>query len=90
MMFFDQGNEIRRRILGQRGFCEVRVRGNEVVRRAIKVGEITAPTAGNENLCAGTIRAFQKCHVAPTFAGFDCAHESGGSRAKNHRIAMIK
>jgi hypothetical protein len=89
-MFFDQGNEIRRRIPGQRGFCEVRVRGDEVFRRAIKIGEITAPAAGDENLLAGAIRAFQKRDPAPTFAGFDCAHEPGSSGAKNYSITMMK
>ena len=90
VMFFDQGNEIRRRIPGQRGFCEVWVRGDEVFWRAIKVGEITAPAAGDENLLAGAIRAFQKRDATPAFAGFDRAHEPGRSGAKHYRIAMIK
>ncbi len=55
-MFFDQGNEVGGRVADQRGFYEVRVRREEVLRLGVDVGEITAASAGDQNFLAGTIR----------------------------------
>ena len=86
----DHPDEILRSESRKRGFMKVWIGGDEVFRRAIKVGEITAAAAGDENLLAGAIRALQKCDAAPAFAGFDGAHEPGGSGAKNYSITMMK
>ena len=59
VMLLDQRDEVRGRVPGQRRFREVRICGKEILRLAIKVGEITAASAGDQNLLAGTIRALQ-------------------------------
>src|SRR6267378_2468942 len=64
-MFFDQSNEIRRRVPGQRGFGKVRVHGDEVFRLAMEIREIAASAAGNQDFFASTIGALKNHPAAP-------------------------
>ena len=88
-MFFDQSDEIRWRVPGQRGFGKVRVRGDEVFRLAIKIREIAPAAAGNQDFFAGTIGALKHRNAAPAFAGLDRAEKSCGARAKNHGVKFV-
>ena len=88
-MFFDQSDEIRGRVPGQRGFCEVRVRGDEVLRLAIGIREIAAPAAGYQDFFAGAIGSLKNRNAAPAFAGLNRAEESRGARAKNHGVKFV-
>jgi|GEM_PF-6908905 len=88
-MFFDQSNEIRGRVPGERGFCEMRVRGDEILRLAMEIREIAASAAGNQDFFASTIGALKHRNAAPAFAGLDRAEESRGARAKNHGVKFV-
>src|SRR5579862_424563 len=83
VMLFDQSNEVSGRIPCQRGFYEVWIRGYEMFRLAIDIGEITSATARNENLFAGTLGVLDHGDAASPFAGLHRAHEPGGPGAKN-------
>ena len=48
-MAFDQGDEIGRRVTGQRRFGEVRIGGDKIFRTAMKIGEIAAAAAGDKD-----------------------------------------
>src|ERR1700731_4859357 len=54
-MFFEECHEIGRRVAGECRLREMWVRGNEVIGPAMKVGEVAASAAGNQDLLAGTI-----------------------------------
>jgi hypothetical protein len=82
-MLFNQRDEIRGRVPGQRGFREVLIRGDEIFRLAMKVGEITAASTGDEDFLADAIRALQHGHAPPAFAGLDGAKQASGSGAKD-------
>src|SRR6266436_2353905 len=88
-MFFDQSDEIRGRVPGQRGFGKVRVRGDEVFRLAMEIREIASSAAGNQDFFAGTIGALQNRNVASAFAGLDRAEKSRGARTKNHGVKFV-
>ena len=88
-MFFDQSNEIRGRVPGERGFCEMRVRGDEILRLAMEIREIAASAAGNQDFFASTIGALKNRYAAPAFAGLDRAEESRGARAKYHGVKFV-
>src|SRR6478672_1135628 len=64
--------------------------GNEVFRTAMDVGEIAAPTAGDQYLFADSFRALQYGHASPATARFHRAHEPGCSRAQNDHIVRMK
>ena len=85
-MLFDQRDEIRGRVPRQRGFREVFVRGNEIFRLAMNVGEITASPAGDQNFLADAIGMLEHGDAPPAFAGLDRAEESSGAAAKNHSV----
>ena len=88
-MLLDQGDEVRGRVAGQRGFREVRICGKEILRLAIQISEITAASAGDQNLLAGTIGALKNRDAPPAFAGFDRAHKSRGSCSQNDRVEFV-
>ena len=52
VVFFYQLQEIRRGVAGQRGLGEVRVRGEEVFRRGVQVGEVAAAPTRDQDLFA--------------------------------------
>ena len=89
-MFFDESDEVRGRVPGQCGFREVRIRGNEIFRLTMNVGEITAPAARDQNLLANSICMLEQGDAAPAFAGFDCTQESRGAGAKDKSVKILR
>jgi hypothetical protein len=66
------------------------VRGNEIVRLAMKVGEITASAAGNQDFLSDAIGALKHSDTPPAFAGFDRAMEASGSATKDHSVKISR
>ena len=89
VVFFNQRDEVRRFVPGQGGFREVGIRGIEVFRPAMEVGEIAAASAGDEDLFTRAIGPFQDGDAAAAFARLDRAHQPGGSGAQNYRIKFV-
>src|SRR5437667_3296416 len=85
-MLFDQRDEIRGRVASQRGFREVFVSGNEILRLAIEIGEITTAAAGDQDLLADAFGMLQHGDTQSAFAGFDRAKQSRGAGAENHSV----
>ena len=56
---------------------------------AMKIGEITTASSGDQYLFAGTIAALKNRDASPAFAGLDRAQQPCGSRAKNDRIIFV-
>ena len=88
-MFFDEGDEIRGRVAGERGFREVFVCGDEVFRTAMDVGEIAAASAGDQDFLADALGTFEHRDSAPTFAGFDGAEQTGGPCAEYQSVKLV-
>ena len=85
-MLFDQRDEIRGRVTSQRGFREVFVSGNEILRLAIEIGEITTAAAGDQDFLADAFGMLQHGDTQSAFAGFDRAKQSRGAGAENHSV----
>ena len=81
--------EVARRVACQRGAAEVRIGRQEPLRRAVQIGEVAAPAAGNQDLLAGLARMVQHHHAPPAPAGGDCAHQAGGARAEDDDIGGV-
>ena len=88
-MFFHQRNEVRRRVLRQRRLREVRIRGEEMLRPRIDVGEIAAPAAGDQDFLAGPIGTLDQRDAPPALASLDGAHEPRSPSAKNKNIEFL-
>ncbi len=68
--------KIRRRIAAQGAAAEMRIFGEEVLRRRARVGEVAAPAAGDENLCAGLGIVVEQHHPLAPRARRDGTHET--------------
>src|SRR5580658_11380667 len=87
-MFFNEAHEVGRCIASQRRLGEVRIGGKKILRAGVEVGEIAAAAAGDQNLLADAIRAFQYQHTAATLAGFDGTHQPGSAGSENDDVVF--
>lgn len=55
----------------------------------MQVGEVAAPTAGNQNFLAHPLGALQQRHTPPPTACLYRAHESGRPRAHHHYVEAL-
>jgi hypothetical protein len=88
-MFFNQRDEIDRRVTGEGGFRKMFVCGDEVLRPAMEVGEIAAASAGDQDFLADAFGALQHRDAAAAFAGFDGAEQAGGAGTKNQSVKLV-
>ncbi len=82
-MFLDESEKVVRGETGEGGFGEVGIGGKEVFRRGVKVGEIAAASAGDEDFLANAVGMFDYCDAAAALACLDGAEEAGGTGAEN-------
>jgi len=83
-VLFDEGDEIGGSVAGQCGFGEVRVGGEKVFRLAVKVGEVAASAAGDQNFISQAVGMFEHGDAASALAGFD---GTAGRRAAARMMA---
>ena len=74
---FDEGDDVGGGVASERRLGEVGIRGEEVVGAGVEVGEVTAASAGDENLLADSVGVLEKDDAAATLGGFDGEHETG-------------
>ena len=65
----DQRDEVVLGVAGQRRFGEMRIGREEAVRRAMQVGEVAAPAAGDQDLLARLVGMVEQQHPAAAPAG---------------------
>ena len=63
-MALDQRDEVVLGVAVERGFVEMRIGGEKPVRRAVQVGEVAAPAAGDQDLRAGLVEMIEQQHLA--------------------------
>ena len=77
-------------ITGQRGFGEVRVRGMEVRRSGVDVGEVGPAAAGNKNLLTDSIRVVEQKNAASTPGRFARAKKPGRACAEDDGVILAR
>lgn len=87
-VFFDQGDEIRRRVARQGRLCEVRIGRQEIFRTAVEVCEIATASAGNEDFSAGAVPSLEHSDAPPAFTRFDGAQQTGRAGADNDSVVL--
>jgi hypothetical protein len=68
----------------------MRIRGDEVVRRAINIGEVTTPAARDQDFLPSALGTFEHSHATAAFAGLDRAHEASRTRSENQDIKTLR
>src|SRR5262249_16833698 len=74
----------------ERGTREVRVRREKILRSAVDVGEVTASSAGDEDLLADSFRAFEHRDATATLTSFDSTHQPGRAAAQNDDVRILR
>jgi len=87
-VLFDEGEKIGRRVAGERRFGEMRIGGEEIFGRAMKIGEVGAAAAGDEDFAANAVVAFENGDAAAAFAAFGSAKEAGGTGAEDEDVEL--
>ena len=85
-MLFDQRDEIGGSVAGQRRLGEMGIGGEEIFGLAVEVGEVAASAAGDEDFLAEAVGVFEDGDAASALAGFDGAHEAGGSATEDQCV----
>ena len=88
-MLFDQRDEIRGRVAGQRRLGEMRIGREEILGLAVEVGEVAAAAAGDENLLAQAVGVFEHGDAASALAGLDGAHQARCAAAENQCVEVM-
>ena len=89
-MFFHERDEVVGRVSGERGFCEMRIRGDEIFRRAMNVGEVAASSAGDEDFFADAVGALKDRDAAAALASFGGTEESCGAGAEDKDVRFVR
>jgi hypothetical protein len=88
-MAFDEGDEIRGGVARQRRFGEMGIGGDKIFRAAMKISEIAAASAGDEDFLADARGALEYRDAAAALAGFNGAQQAGGSGTENQGIVVV-
>jgi len=85
-VLLDQGDEIGWSVAGERRFREMGVRGKKVFGAGMEVGEVAAAASGDEDFLAGFFGVLDEQDAAVAAAGFDGAHQAGGSCSEDDGV----
>jgi hypothetical protein len=85
-MLFDESDEVSWSEAGEGGFGEVGIGGEEIFGSGVKVGEIAAAAAGNEDFLADAVGVLEKGDTASAFSGFNGAEQTSGAGAEDEDI----
>jgi hypothetical protein len=88
-VFLDEGDEIGRGVAGEGGLGEVRICREKVFRLGVKIREVAAAAAGDEDFFADFFGALEEDYAASAFASFDSAHEAGCAAAQNDYVEVV-
>ena len=85
-VLFDERDHVRGGETGECGAGEVRVRGEEVLRRAAEIGEVGAAAAGDEDFAPGTVGVVKQKDASTAAAGLHRAHHAGRAGTEDQDI----
>jgi len=89
-MFFDEGDEISRGVAGERRFGKVGIRGEEVLRLAMNVGEVAVASAGNEDFLTDAVGVLEDGDAAAALARLDGAQQARSAAADYQNVEFLR
>ena len=88
-VLIDKRDEVRRGVTCQRGFAEMRISGQEILRCAMQISEVAPASAGNQDLLPDSLGMFKHSNTATAFASFNGAHETGSTGTENDCVKRV-
>jgi hypothetical protein len=88
-VLFNKSDKIRRCVARDGRFGEVRIRRDKIFDAAVKVREIAASAAGDQDFLAEAIGTFQHGDAAAALAGLDGAHQTRRAAAEDEGIEGV-
>jgi len=88
-MLFDEAHEVGRSIAGKRRLGEVWIGRKKVLWARVQVGEVAAAAAGDQNLLADSVRAFEYQDAPAPLPGFNGTHQASGSGSENNDVVFL-
>ena len=89
-MLFYQGDEVGGRVPGERGFGEVFVGADEILRATVDVREVAASSTGDEDFLADAVGKFKDRDTPSASSSFHRAKEPGGASAEDESIKCAR
>jgi len=89
-MLFNERDEIGRGEARESRFGEVRIGREEIVGRAMNVGEIAATSSGDKDFLAEAVGALQDGDAAAALPGFNGAEKTSGAGAENDGVEFAR
>jgi hypothetical protein len=87
-VFLDQRDEIGWGVTGEGGLGEMRIFGEEVFGLGVKIREVAAAAAGDEDFFADFFGTLEEHDAAAAFAGFDGAHQTSCAAAEDDYVEV--
>ena len=88
-VLFDEGNEIGGSVACQQRLREMRIAAEEILRSAIKIGEITAAATRDQDFLSDAVCPFEDDHTSSALAGLDGAHQSGSTSSEDENVTLV-
>jgi len=88
-VLFHHGDEVRGGVAGEGRLGKVRVGGKKVLRRGVKIREIAASAARNQDLLANAFGPLHDDHAAAPLAGLDRAHQTGRAASQHNGVISL-
>jgi hypothetical protein len=85
-MLLDESEEIGGSEAGESGFRKAGIFGEEILGRGVKIGEIAAATAGDQDFFADAIGVLNDRDAAAAPGGLRSAEKAGGAAAENEYV----
>lgn len=67
----------------------MRIRGKKVIRASVQVGEVGTATAGDQDLLANAIGAFEDDDTPASLASLDGAHQASSACSENDDVVVV-
>ena len=88
-MLFNKAHEIGRSIAGKRRLGEMSIGRKKVLRASVQVSEIATAAAGDEDLFADSIRAFEYQDMPAPLSGFNGTHQASSAGSENDDVVFL-
>jgi len=88
-MFFEQLDEVGGGIARERRLSEMRIPGDEILGGGMKIGEVAATAARDEDFLADAVSALEEQDSFAAFTRLNRAHQAGGAGSENDGVVCL-
>jgi hypothetical protein len=89
-MFGHEVTKVPWRVPGERGFCEMRILGQEARRFGFEIGEVAAAAAGYANFLGWFFRVIDDLHASPALRRASPTEQASGTTANDEDVNLLQ